>query len=139
MSVAPRLIARLGWRGRVFTGDALFCQRNLCAQVCEAGGDYLVIVKENQPRLHRDIATLFACRADAALRAASLPAWGMREAMTEECGHGRHEHRCVTASTELNDYLDWPGVSQVFMVERRWQEGEATKRAVRYGITSLPP
>jgi len=27
LSVAPRLIARLGWRGRVFTGDALFCQR----------------------------------------------------------------------------------------------------------------
>jgi hypothetical protein len=49
LTVAPRLIARIGWRGRVLTGDALFCQRNLCEQVCDAGGDYLLIVKENQP------------------------------------------------------------------------------------------
>ncbi len=144
LSVAPRLIVRLGWRGRVFTGDALFCQRgrpvgSICAQVHEAGGDYLVIVKENQPQLHRDIATIFASRTDPALRAASLPEWDMREAMTEECGHRRHEHRRVIASAALNDYLDWPGVAQVVMVARCWQEGGETKQAVRYGITSLPP
>ncbi len=139
LTVAPRLIARLDWRGRVATGDALFCQRTLCAQVGDAGGDYLLIVKENQPQLHRDIVTLFASRADVALRAASLPAWDMREVVSEERGHGRDEQRRMTASTELNDYLDWPGVAQVFMVERCWQEGGATKQAVRYGITSLPP
>ncbi len=139
LTVAPRLIARLDWQGRVLTGDALFCQRPLCAQVGDAGGDYLVMVKENQPRLHRDIATLFASRADIALRAASLPAWDMREAVSEEHGHGRHEHRRVTASTELNDYLDWPGVAQVVMVERWWQERGEAKQAVRYAITSLPP
>ena len=139
LSVAPRLIARLDWRGRVATGDALFCQRTLCRQVCAADGDYLLIVKENQPQLHRDIVTLFANRADAALRAASLPAWDMRVAVVEERGHGRYEHRRMTASTELNDYLDWPGVAQVFMVERWWQERGETKQAVRYGITSLPP
>ncbi len=139
LTVAPRLIARLDWHGRVLTGDALFCQRNLCTQVCAAGGDYLVIVKENQPALVRDIATLFASRADVALRAASLPAWDMREAVSTERGHGRHEQRRVIASTEVNDYLDWPGVAQVMMVERCWQEGGESKQAVRYGITSLPP
>lgn len=138
LTVAPRLIASLNWQGRVMTSDALFCQRALCTRVCDAGGDYVVIVKENQPALLRDIATLFASRADAALHAASLPAWDMRAAVSEERGHGRHERRRVIASTELNNYLDWPGVAQVFMVERCWQEGEATKRAVRYGITSLP-
>ncbi len=138
LSVAPRLIARLDWHGRVLTGDALFCQRHLCRQVCGAGGDYLVIVKENQPALLRDIVTLFASRADAALRAASLPAWDMRETTTVDRGHGRVEARHLVASTELNDYLDWPGVAQVMMVERCWQEGGATKQAVRYAITSLP-
>jgi predicted transposase YbfD/YdcC len=139
LTVAPRLIARLAWHARVLTGDALFCQRTLCGQVRDAGGDYLLIVKENQPALLRAIVTLFASRADIALRAASLPVWDMREAGSEERGHGRQEQRRVTASTELNEYLDWPGVGQVLMVERRWQEGGATKQAVRYGITSLPP
>ncbi len=139
LTVAPRLLARLDWRGRVLTGDALFCQRTLCTQVGDAEGDYLLIVKENQPQLHRDIATLFASRADRALRAASLPMWDMRTAVREEWGHGRHEHRRVIASTELNDYLDWPGVAQVLMVERRWWERGEHHTAVRYGITSLPP
>ena len=53
LTVAPHLIARLDWQGRVLTGDARFCQRNLCVQLGAAGGDYLLIVKENQPQLHR--------------------------------------------------------------------------------------
>jgi predicted transposase YbfD/YdcC len=139
LTVAPRLIARLDWHGRVMTGDALFCQRQLCAQLCAAGGDYLVIVKENQPQAHRDIATLFAARADAALRAASLPAWDMRAATTVDKGHGRCEMRHLVASTALNDYLDWPGLGQVLMIERRWSERGERNEAVRYAITSLPP
>jgi predicted transposase YbfD/YdcC len=144
LTVAPRLLARLDWRGRVLTGDALFCQRNLCGQVRAAGGERersepIVIVKENQPQLHRDIATLFASRTDTTLSAASLPAWDMREAGSEERGHGRQEQRRLTASTELNDYLDWPGVAQVLVIERVWWERGARHAAVRYAITSLPP
>lgn len=139
LSVAPRLIARLDWHGRVLTGDALFCQRTLCGQVRDAGGDYLVIVKENQPQLHRDIATLFASRADTALRAASLPTWDMREATTVDKGHGRCEVRHLIASTALTDYLDWPGLAQVMRIERRWWQRGEEKAAVRYAITSLPP
>jgi predicted transposase YbfD/YdcC len=139
LTVAPRLIARLDWHGRVLTGDALFCQRTLCGQVCDAGGDYLVIVKENQPALLRAIAILFASRADLALRAASLPAWDMREVGSAEWGHGRHEQRRLVASTALNDYLDWPGVAQVLLIERTWWERGEHHAAMRYGITSLPP
>lgn len=139
LAAAPVLMAALDWRGRVFTGDALYCQRGLCAQVVDAGGDYLVVVKENQPALHRDLATLFAHRADTALRAASLPMWDMREATSTDRGHGRDERRTLAASTELNDYLDWPHAAQVCWVERVWQERGVTKRAVRYALTSLPP
>jgi len=138
LTTASALIAHLDWQGRVLTGDALYCQRGLCQQVVDAGGDYLVLVKGNQPELHRDLATLFAHRADAALNAASLPAQDMRQAITDNGGHGRVERRILTVSTDLNDYLDWPAVAQVFTVERVWQERGVTKQSVRYGITSLP-
>ena len=59
LTVAPALLARIDWRGRVLTGDALFCQRALCRQVMQAGGDYLLLVKENQGTLSRDIHLLF--------------------------------------------------------------------------------
>ena len=139
LTAAPALVARLDWTGCVLTGDALYCHADLCETVTGADGDYLLIVKENQATLLRAITTLFASRAEAALHAASLPAWDMREATTVDKGHGRLEVRHLVASTELNDYLDWPGLAQVLMVERVWWERGERKTAVRYGITSLPP
>ena len=36
-------------KGRLVTGDAMFCQRELCEQIVDSGGDYLSVVKDNQP------------------------------------------------------------------------------------------
>lgn len=134
LTVAPDLIRRIDWQGRVMTGDALFCQRNLCQQVIDAGGDYLLIVKENQPTLYEDIRLLLESPSLA------LPLDDRREAKTVDHGHGRHhDTRQLIASTDLVGYSDWPGLAQVFRLERSWQEGGETKGEVRYGITSLPP
>lgn len=48
---ALALLKTISLRGRVITGDAIFCQRDLCRQVVEDGGDYLLTVKDNQPEL----------------------------------------------------------------------------------------
>jgi predicted transposase YbfD/YdcC len=134
LTVAPALLERLDWHGRVMTGDALFCQRNLCRQVTEAGGDYLLLVKDNQPTLREDIRLLFEPPAG------SLPLDDRREARTVDHGHGRRdEARHLIASTDLVGYSDWPGLAQVFRLERTWRERGTTKREVHYGVTSLPP
>jgi predicted transposase YbfD/YdcC len=124
------LLAALPLAGRVVTGDALYCQRNLCQQIIGAEGEYLAIVKENQPQLAADIALLFRD-----------PPWGEPFATAESCArHGdRWEHRCLRASTALQGYLDWPGVRQVCQVERvTVHKGNVTSE-VRYAITSLGP
>lgn len=38
----------------------------------------------------------------------------------------------------LNDYLDWPGVEQVFRIERVRKIGMQVEMETVYGITSLP-
>jgi len=139
VSATPALIGALDWSGQVMTGDALYCDDTVCEAVTDANGDYLVIVKENQATLLRAITTLFASRTDAALAAASLSPWDMRAATTVDKGHGRVEVRHLVASTALNDYLAWPGVAQVMIIERTWWERGKRHEAVRYGITSLPP
>jgi predicted transposase YbfD/YdcC len=137
LSVAPALLARLDWHGRVLTGDALFCQRSVCRQVLAAGGDYLLMVKDNQPRLAREIAWLFE---PASAREQPLPLLDARMARTVERGHGRYrDTRQMTATTDLTGYSDWPGLAQVFRLERTWQEHGVAKQAIHYGITSLPP
>ena len=141
LTVAPALVAgdpRTGvaWPGRVPTGDALFCQRKLCAQVLAAGGDSLLLVKENQPTLLADLALLFD--PPAALGPAAL--LDRREASTRDRGHGRQEEvRRLVASTDLAASLDWPGLAQVFRLERTWREHGTAKQALLYGITSLSP
>lgn len=44
---------------KVVTGDALYCQRAICQQVVDGWGDYLMVVKQNQPELYEDIALVF--------------------------------------------------------------------------------
>jgi len=95
LTVAPALVRRINRHGRVLTGDALFCQCDLCQQVLDAGGDYLVSVKANQPKLFDAISLLFD------------PEWEVelvdrRQARTVDKGHGRsREVRHLVASTDL--------------------------------------
>ena len=60
---ALELLRGMVLEGRVVTGDAMFCQRDLCAQIVEQGGDYLFTVKGNQLGLERDIAAGFGFEA----------------------------------------------------------------------------
>jgi predicted transposase YbfD/YdcC len=136
LTVAPALVARLDWHGRVLTGDALFCQRALCERVLAAGGDYLLAVKENQPTLHADLALLFDPPADDP----GDPLLDRREASTTDHGHGRRDEvRHLVASTDLVGYCAWPGLAQVIRLERTWRENGVVKRALHYAVTSLPP
>lgn len=63
---ALRLLEGLVLEGRLITGDAMFCQRDLSRQIVDGGGHYLWTVKENQPTLLADIKAAFAPAAEAA-------------------------------------------------------------------------
>ena len=56
------LLQTLVLKGRVIVGDAMFCQREVCRQILDSGGDYLLAVKDNQPTLLRDITQEFAAQ-----------------------------------------------------------------------------
>ena len=98
-----------------------------------------MFVKDNQPTLCEDIATLF--EPEECVPGFSPALKDFRTAKTVNKGHGRMEYRTLQASVELNDYLNWPGVQQVFRLERRaviLKTGEVRQDTV-YGLTSLPP
>ena len=56
---AVAMLADFVLEGKLVIGDAMFCQRDLCQQVIDSGGHYLVAVKENQPQLLRDVTASF--------------------------------------------------------------------------------
>jgi len=56
---ALEILKTLVLEGRVITGDAIFCQRELCEEVRGRGGHYFFVVKDNQPALKEAIAAEF--------------------------------------------------------------------------------
>jgi predicted transposase YbfD/YdcC len=60
---------------------------------------------------------------------------------TVDSGHGRIEQRRLTASSALVGYSDWPGLAQVFQMERSvtMKKSEEQRHEVVYGVTSLGP
>lgn len=127
------LLRQLVLTGRVVTMDALLTQRAIARQIVAAGGDYVMVVKANQPQLREDIATVFALP----------PIGGERRTVAEtgDCGHGRIEHRRLQTSDVLVGSRDWPGLAQVLHLERQViskKTGEVRAEVVA-GVTSLGP
>lgn len=124
------VLRQLVLQDRVVTMDALLTQRHVAQTIVDGGGDYVMIVKDNQPQLRADIELVF-----------TLPPAGDRQesARTVDIGHGRIEQRNLTTSEALMDYSDWPGLAQVFELGRHViikKTGEERVEVV-YGVTSL--
>ena len=137
ITAAPRVLKSLDLRGKIVTGDAIFAQRDLSLQIVQAGGEYVWAVKDNQSMLRRDIDLLF--QPEQTVKGFSRGTTDFRTAETLDKAHGRLEQRRLTASAELQGYLDWPGAKQVFKLERRFirlADGQVTQERV-FGITSL--
>jgi predicted transposase YbfD/YdcC len=134
---APKVLASLDLRGKIVMGDAMQTQRELSVQINEAEGDYIWLVKNNQPQLHADIEQWFA--PETHVKGFSAATKDFQTVRTVNKGHGRREERTLTTSSLLNDYLNWPGLAQVFKLERHvvnTATGEVRHETV-YGITSL--
>lgn len=136
--VAPIILKQVNLEGVIVIADAMHTQQETSKQIIEAGGDYLWIAKGNQARTQWAIEKLFvheACNVQAG--AALSKEIGVAEQVNK--GHGRREKRTIWVSDQLNDYLKWPGIAQVFRLERLiWHEKHKRyTREVVYGLTSL--
>ncbi len=98
----------------------------------------MLYIKDNQPATRQAIELLFSPEPPP-IPGSGLPAKDFRSAKTVEKQAGRLEERKITVSNLLNDYLDWPHLRQVFMLERRFTCLATSEigREVQYGLTSL--
>lgn len=134
---APQVLKCLDLRGRVVTGDAMFTQRDLSVEILALGGDYIWYTKDNQPHLKEDVELFF-------VPPSQSPGWHkppLPQSTAQQTNkvHGRLERRVLTVMSDNDGFLDWPGVRQVFKLERfvtHLATGETTAYVI-HGITSL--
>lgn len=138
VSAAPTLLGWVDLRNKVVIGDALHTQRQISIQIGKARGHYLWTVKGNHPQLLQDLQDWFDDKVPL-LPGQGCPPKDFRSVTTTSKGHGRLEVRSLTASSQLNDFLDWPFLQQVFKLERTTtiSKTKKTRQDTIYGVTSL--
>jgi predicted transposase YbfD/YdcC len=131
ITAIPDLIRALNLEGATVTIDAMGCQTAIAGEIIEAGADYVLQVKGNQPTLEANIRSTFA----EALRRRrpGEPKPKLDRYKEVDKGHGRIEQRTCVLSRDLSlieNAADWPGLSGLGMMAREVQHvttGKVTK------------
>ncbi len=139
LAAIPVLLERLaadgGLTGAIVTIDAIACNATIAQAIRDAGADYLLAVKANQPTLRDEIETYFA----------EAPDGGLDHATDIDKGHGRIEQRTVTVAREV----DWltgerrfpgevrlPAVASIVRVASKAELKDRCRFETRYYVSS---
>src|ERR1700733_294515 len=137
ITAIPELLKLLDVKKAIVTIDAMGCQKEIAQQIKDQGADYVLALKDNQPKLHAEVQDLFINGLETAFA-------GMKhqERRTTEEGHGRTEtrtyHLLQPSKEWLRKHPEWKGLKTVGMVFSERQVGDAEPASeMRLFITSL--
>jgi predicted transposase YbfD/YdcC len=134
ITAIPKLLEMLELSGAMVTIDAMGCQTEIARRIVEAGADYCLAVKDNQPTLHQGIIDYFESHVEddfAGVR--------MRYHTTDEKGHGREETRhymICPVPEDLPDRSRWPGLKAIGVAINITERDGKTVGENRYYILS---
>lgn len=148
--ISTKLLKTFEVVGKVVTTDALLTQRPFCKDIIQHQADYLLPVKENHKQMYDDIRQLFEPLSQTdppeveKRRFENLHTDGDAYLDTHidvQTAHGFTTTRTLTASTVLTDYINWPGLAQVYQYQSQRVNTKTRERTsqTQYGITSLSP
>lgn len=131
VSMLKPLLTEVLCKGRILTTDAAQSYHEFGRVVKRAGGDVILIIKDNTPVTRADLELFFEDPQ------ADRSTWHSYEQV--EKGHGRLERRHLLTSPDLNEYLyrEWGEVGQVFRLQRERKMPEKSSVEVVYGLTTL--
>jgi predicted transposase YbfD/YdcC len=135
----PELLRALAIQGCIVTIDAMGTQREIAKQIVAQEGDYVLALKENQPKLYQDVVDMFAHA-----HSGSIQELVVEEARNIEKGHGRIEVRRYRVIPDadvlawLQEVHKWPCLRSIGMVEAERRIGDKRTTETRYYLLSSP-
>lgn len=137
ITAVPKLLELLEITGAVVTLDAMHCQKKTAAKIREQGADYILQVKNNQPKLYRELEEVFHGHAEENYESRACRVHRQRER-----NRGRNEGRiCIVAPApaSLKRRRLWKDIQTVGMIYRHREVDGVSSDEVSYFISSLPP
>lgn len=131
ITAIPDLIRALNLRGATVTIDAMGCQTAIAAEIIDAGANYVLQVKGNQPILQDNIAQTF--KELMRRRKPGEPKVALDRYRDVDKGHGRVEQRSCVLSRDLSGIENaqaWAGLTGVALVARE-VENLTTKKVTK--------
>jgi predicted transposase YbfD/YdcC len=135
ITAIPELIDRIDVQGAIVTIDAMGCQKEIAKTIVDARGDYVLAVKDNQPKLHEAIQEVFSDERQTELLHATC-----RQHQTTDESHGRKDERYYVLAKLPHDFPlkdQWPGLKAIGMAVRTTRRADGTISGdARYFISS---
>jgi predicted transposase YbfD/YdcC len=140
ITAIPRLLEMLELKGAVVSIDALGCQKEIARRIVQRGGDYVLALKDNHPKLRQAVAQFFLDRHEQE----DFHKFGCRQHQTVEKARGRIDTRTYIVAP-IPDSLrsvtrGWKGIKSIGQVitSSISKDGSETSE-VRYYINSIDP
>ena len=135
ITAIPLLLEQIDLTGALVTTDAMGCQKAIAHDVVEGGGDFVIAVKDNQPKLRGAIEAYFEKHLER-----DLEDLRYRSHETSEASHGRVDERSYFLTKVPPDFAvkqEWPWVKAIGYSLRitRHADGRETDET-RYYILS---
>jgi predicted transposase YbfD/YdcC len=135
ITAIPLLLGRIELTDALITIDAMGCQKEIARQIVEGGGDFVIAVKDNQPKLRGAIAAYFLGHLERDLEDLKY-----RYHETSDAGHGRFDERSYLLTGVPPDLAlkkEWPQVMAIgYSVRVSRDAGGRETDEVRYYILS---
>ena len=135
ITAIPQVLGQIDLSGTLITIDAMGCQKGVVKQVVKGGGDRVIAVKDNQPKLLAAIQTYFFNRLER-----DLEELRYRYHETRDDGHGRIDERSYFLTKVRHDFAaanDRPWVKAIGYSVRITRHADGTESdEVRYYLSS---
>jgi len=133
----PELLKLMELSGATVTLDAMHCQVETAQAIVDAEADYILIVKQNQQGLYRNLVDRFIEYGEV-----DYEVEGLKRHKTVEKSHGRKERReyYVTEAPSDDPLLArWPGIRSIAMIYRCRETDDTLHEETMFAISSHPP
>ncbi len=135
ITAIPLLLEQIDLGDTLITIDAMGCQKDIVEQIVTGGGDCVIAVKDNQPKLMAAIQAYFLDHLER-----DLEDLRYRYDETRDTGHGRIDERSYYLTkmpSDLGPAKDWPWVKAIGYAVRITQHADGTvSDEVRYYLSS---